>query len=420
MSIEMTPTVNDYKTLDSLELYDGILDAKKERLTTLKTALSQSKLSLVLGAGINSAFGLPGWNGLLSKCFGYSLSSILYNAALPNDTEKPIYLRAFEAYQEKNTQEVYEILNSMNSNDETKRLAAPGDQDVLEKGQYFYNCLNKFSSQTSLLGTAYQQNMFMNTVRKSLTTNKTLKDADGELFGECVELITNQRFPVREIITYNFDALLEAYLSEYKSGFKFKSHVNSESPDRTSDVTDIYHVHGRISTEIKPSEKEDPKFYEQDSDKIIFAEESYYEIERYPYDWRNVIQAKALLEKTCLFIGFSGEDYNFRRILKQMVPHKKNTDSGLNKYHYIFICLDSQISSIIEDFDNKYKDKSHEEKNSLRPIVLKILLNYYMELKECYLGTFGILPIWTTYRDIVTDVKSLIPETGSISSHSEP
>ncbi len=96
----------------------------------------------------------------------------------------------------------------------------------------------------------------------------------------------------------------------------------------------VYHPHGKIHlfSEWKPRE----------SDNIVLTESSYYSMESKVYNWANSIQAKALAEKSCVFVGFSGADYNFRRIIKNCHELK----DGEEARHYIFIGINSLVKKI--------------------------------------------------------------------------
>lgn len=70
------------------------------------------------------------------------------------------------------------------------------------------------------------------------------------------------------------------------------------------------------------------------SAKVILAESDYYEEEQVNYSWTNVLQSYGMLRTNMIFLGFSGADYNFRRLVKHIEKEKRD-----RQQYYIFFQL---------------------------------------------------------------------------------
>jgi len=111
---------------------------------------------------------------------------------------------------------------------------------------------------------------------------------------------------LRAVVTYNFDDLLEGYLSEL--GILFRS-IYRDGDFADQDELGIYHVHGFLPRDVER--------YEQLSQSLlIFSEERYHHLMLDPYSWANLVQLTAFRERTCLFVGLSMTDPNLRRLLE--------------------------------------------------------------------------------------------------------
>lgn len=127
---------------------------------------------------------------------------------------------------------------------------------------------------------------------------------------------------VNEIITYNFDTLLDQLLCSedvwnsfakkneqknievytYPDGHKEREHIISSDERKT---IRIYHVHGVLDESFGTN--------------IVFSENSYLEYQDRALNWSNVKIADTMFHSTMLCVGFSGTDPNFRylcRLLK--------------------------------------------------------------------------------------------------------
>lgn len=138
------------------------------------------------------------------------------------------------------------------------------------------------------------------------------------------------------VITYNYDDLLEFCLDKVANASSHEVQVICDCDERKTDNSqriNIHHPHGALSIKRNRFSKE--------SEHIILTEHSYYQMEQKAYSWQNSVQAKALMDTSCAFIGFSGDDYNFRRIIK-------NVDCACKPRHYIFSALTTCFMNCIK------------------------------------------------------------------------
>src|SRR3989339_1412306 len=220
--------------------------------------LAKGRLSLILGAGVSVPFGLPKWEDLIKK---------LYKA---KKTSRPKVI-SFESLAEYFRSEFYK-------NDYDGYIKAI-HKDLYEGADTSFHALR---------------------------LNRTLA-AIGSL------VMASRRGSVSEVITFNFDNLLELYLSYH--GFVTKSSSLNDYLDWVdySDVT-VYHLHGMIPFDI---------INQGYSKKIIFDQKSFSEIigqENNP--WRQLVLT-LMRRHICLFIGLSGDDMNLDSILCSV--HKSHT-----------------------------------------------------------------------------------------------
>jgi hypothetical protein len=111
---------------------------------------------------------------------------------------------------------------------------------------------------------------------------------------------------VHELLTYNFDCLLEEALDaigrRYTRVDRDSFPVDGELP--------IRHVHGWLERE--PS----------DAEWLVFAEDEFHARYADPFDWSNVVQLNAFSQRCCLFVGLSMDDPDLRRLLDAVSGRK--------------------------------------------------------------------------------------------------
>jgi len=256
----------------------------------LGNALADGSLALVLGAGISKKVGLPQWYELVNDC--------LEAVGLVGDLDK----------------------------------STPNNKVLLKMDE--------------VEAAAGSPSVYRNIVKSALykKSNITEQVFDQKLLLMIGALVLGaKRGNVKEILTFNFDSVLEYYLSLY--GIQSQVIVNIPCLRREKDVT-IYHPHGFLSTDEDGIE---------DSNFIVLSQYSYDErLGRKLDPWKELTR-DFFERKTCLFLGLSGDDPAIRAIITTVDDQvKKERPTGFwmfghgidNKDDYlrrnvIPVCFDS-------------------------------------------------------------------------------
>ncbi len=221
-------------------------------LKALQEAYREGRLSLVLGAGISKACGVPMWEELTRSLLRSSLAG-LYESVGPE--EAPLHVRDIEATLKERVRPM--IVRYVK--------AKLGER-------------------------------FLDEVRKALYQRPP------RLSGTVREILAMQRLSA--ILTLNFDDLLETFAERLGAEDRYVSIF--EAPIRVPlHRIPIYHTHGFLPA--------DPSL--RRSTGLIFSEDDYHERLHQPYHWTDHVFLDLLARTTCLFIGTSGEDPNLRRLI---------------------------------------------------------------------------------------------------------
>jgi hypothetical protein len=221
-------------------------------------------------------------------------------------------------------------------------------------------------------------NSFEESVAKALY--KDVKD-ERPLLSSIAEFCSpDSRGPgVKAIVTYNFDDLLEIELEKYD----IKYHAIHNARDRRQPNTlPIYHVHGFIPSNIGQQETK------IDAD-LVFSEDGYHSLYNDPYHWANITQLSFLLENTCIMIGLSITDPNFRRLLRIV------SERGETPRHYA--CLRRRLVSQFPEGENVPKRE-----------IIGSFLNAHHSVQEYSLKTLGMNIIWFSKYDDISAILQTI------------
>ena len=227
-------------------------------LFRLQKAYDANNLVLVCGAGVSVGSGIPSWDDLLDSLFDKR-----YKTDGRNDKSLSKYLKE--------------------------------NNSSIIVAQYL----------ESLIESKEKNESFEESVRDVLYEN--VKEPGG-----CIPAISKlcKNRKVNEIITFNFDDLVETCLEKNNTSC---NSVYSENGKTNPEKVNVYHIHGYLPREIKLTE----------DNKIVLTEETYHSQYIDPYTWGNLVILNCLHHKTCLFVGISFTDPNMRR-LAQISKNKKN------------------------------------------------------------------------------------------------
>ena len=316
----------------------------QEHIDDLHNIYRVGKIVLFLGAGVSSAAGIPSWNSLITKLRFIMIESILEQKGIVDATrdEKDEIFRKLEDLQ---------------------------GEDPLLSALYLENSLpNTFIEDLS--GALYD----------SVTNTTELLDTIANF---CAPRRTIAA-PVKAVVTYNFDDLLEEALTN--NNVRFRSIFTTEDRENLDELP-IYHVHGFI-----PRNSEQ---YDAQGVPIVFSEEGYHTLYRDPYNWANLKQLVLLDGNTCVMIGLSMRDPNLRRLLR--------VTAESNARHYV--CLRREkISDFIQNLSTR------------REIAQAFLESHYRVLEHS-LEELGVNVIWyKDHAEIIDILKNI--ESGQISDDS--
>lgn len=237
----------------------------KKYIAELREKYRNHKVSLFLGAGVSIAANMPSWDELITEFLLQRLedeNAYGYDRDLKQELEK---------------------LAKVN-----------GENSPLMQIRFIKQNIKPEKYQ-ELLTNALYNNSFC----------KGEKDIDNALFEALVNLIRHKNIIyIRDIITFNFDNLLEKKLKQ--RGIFYKSY-DGGLVEREESSVNIYHVHGCLNR--------DPDLEKLDMDNVVFSEEQYHNMYKDIYNWSNIKQIDILQENTCLFVGCSLSDPNTRRLL---------------------------------------------------------------------------------------------------------
>lgn len=374
-----------------------ITDYNNKHLDNLKKKIQDDDVSWILGAGLSVPAGLPQWDSLLMNM--WILLTEINNAGgsrKKSDAFEKRYdqlrgiLYSNQEYREIYMHKYHDALKGKNGQ-YLKGL------NVLEAAEYLWNSICEHTSSEDSIGNANMK-CLKTLIREALLlgvedrkqVEQILYDADAQiqlknkLEKECINVIAQilKKNGKGDVITYNFEDLFEFCLE--KAGIEDKDIWigcdNHRNPG--GQAIRVYHPHGKIQIFSKYEPKE--------SDGIVLTESGYYAMESKVYNWANSIQAKELVEKSCIFVGFSGTDYNFRRIIKNCQEQKGE------EHHYIFIGIDPLVSRFMGDVSGDKINKLQDPKFIFERVQM---LNFCCAQTK-YWANYGIVPIWTTFQEM--------------------
>lgn len=314
-----------------------------------RAVVDKGNCALFLGAGVSMSAKMPSWNDLLKGL----MSEV---KQLKGDT--------LEAFKELNT-------------------------------HVFDECGDSYLVMARYLQTAirlHDKNMvFSDLIRNHLYskvhTSSLLKD-----LASIVQLRKTD-----EVITYNFDDILEQELSNIglQEGNDFLA-ISKDAEISDHDKMPIYHVHG-IIPENGPA------------DVVVFSEEEYHKRYSNSFHWSNIEQLHALSRKHCFFIGLSMTDPNLRRLL-DAARNINNTD-GEN--HYAFLRRQKLekycLANVAEACKYMHVSESLIDKTKQKDIYT---LNY--SVLESIFRELGVKVIWYEEFD---ELPELVERVFGLNTH---
>ena len=277
-----------------------------------------SDISFALGAGCSIDANISDWN-MLSEALGFDL---LYNIV---DDRNSIYKNMY-------------ITNELN-----KKIFAS-----FEKTSALDVIYNSFINSTTTTKLDYFK-IIKNVLYMSYDSPK---DSKTNLITSIVKCINRRR--VQEIISYNFDSILE---QNYDSMYKSSANEILNSITMVNKCK-VYHVHGYIP-------------YDYDGKTIVnnfvFTDTDYYNNAINRSSNSNMIQKNIFSSYNVIFVGVSFTDSNIKEILRERaLTNYKNSIFGFLK---------------LPSFSAKGRE-------------LDIMINKYKLIQQSYFDTLGVKILW--------------------------
>lgn len=227
----------------------------------LRDRWQSRRLTLMVGAGISAAVGIPLWPELIAHLVGAYVEKT-YAPTLGSEAVDVICATLTDELRSLSPIQTAEFIQS--------RLSSAELTEVL---------------------------------RECLYRNARPPDSSSPLLRAIVALHGG----LHGIVSFNFDDVLERALTQ--AGLVHTSIVSGRDLARIEGLP-IYHPHGFLPRSGKGSET------------IVFAESQYHSQYMASHTWTNVVVQRLLLESTCLFVGTSLSDPNLRRMID--LAHREN------------------------------------------------------------------------------------------------
>lgn len=369
------------------------LDDQTENIDKVKQAIKSKHATLVLGAGVSIPVNMPDWVGLVSRMSGYAFQYQDYKGReYPEETRAQILRIEKELILGK-----LKILNGVN---------------VLEAAQYVLDAIGSVTGGQSgnevikevisaIIDNSEKPCEFLKSWQEkhpdcNLSTHDLRSVAEECTLSAVAYLLQMPEGEgLRRVLTYNYDTLVQEYLISLfgVSEDRIITHVEGWTTVNSyiEDPIEVFHLHGCVP---RPELRNRPPAFPDESEQLILSEDSYYDTERYEaYNWQNSIQSYHMNRDNCIFVGFSADDYNFRRILRQLGSRTNNRPK-----HYLILTIDQLARDIWESVC-----QSHITDNTMPEELRKdtiVLLNRELDMKEIYWHDYGFYPIWVTIQDI--------------------
>lgn len=407
-----------YPTVDMILAPDQ-LETRKKYVSEIRNSINEKNAALVLGAGVSVPSNMPTWGKLISQMMGHAIQYEHTNRSLTSKVDDEQHRRTMQLTEAMINAKL-ELLTNVNALESAEYVAQYfdiGNNNLEMRDQVpeasmkamVYRMINGSSTPESLLRKHCTATVADNYL--AATDNATYKEIARLSTIFAVAYLLSASKGIRKAMTYNYDPLVQEHMmSLYKVDAKNiishpgKWNMSKSNPNGSS--RELFHVHGFVAGQ-RHLDSNLNQVYPDSSGPLVLSEDSYYRIEQEEaYNWSSSVQSYFLNKFNCIFVGFSAEDYNFRRILRQI----GNKDSELRRDHYLVLTIDDWIKKTYEDVCsyhvNKLK-KAMEAGETPDPNMIEeiqkdvtLLLQHILRCRERYWKRFHIYPVWVTISEI--------------------
>lgn len=393
-------------------LFSRVEEENRKALENLKQKLHSSAEKnswiLCLGAGVSISVGLPNWYELLAKIS----AQLLPMSGDYADTKSAYYKDVRGFYEKLNYDSTF--LDKMSDAFKGEYKEIFEHINVLEGAEYIRNfvkfslqCSNEDEKDKEKGSKGYVDHCMGFLIQQACSIDIEVNDSNKKLHRSTLAAVarlmkSEKDHLIHNAITYNYDNLLETYLREICKCDQDRVH-SIVKKDMLRDIGDqedwnIYHVHGRVPVV--------PHAGEEKSEGVILAESDYYEEEQINYSWLNILQSYAMFRSNLIFIGFSGTDYNFRRIIKYV-----NKEDAKKHEKFIFFSVDDIVRAVFAKETGEKKDiedcvREMNEADS-KYAFEKLFINYLINAQTVYWKDHGLNVIWSSHEQLYDDLEQL-------------
>lgn len=328
-------------------------DWKQEREDIIRKArefVAQDNNVLFLGAGVSMSANMPSWKDLLKGLMG---------------EVKQLKDPTLDAFKELSSHVLEEC----------------GDSNLI-MGRYLQTAISLYDNKS----------VFSELIQKYLYNDNNTSP----LLMNLARIVQHKK--VNEVITYNFDDLLEQNLENLglRDSVDYTS-ISKDAEIKGHNTLPIYHVHGIIP-------KEGPV------DTVVFSEEEYHKRYSTAYHWSNVEQLHALTRMHCFFVGLSMTDPNLRRLLDAAkVMNKSN-----NINHFAFLQRKNLENYCVSDV-NKTCKYVHVSGSLIDKEKQKEIYDLNYAVIDSIFNELGVNVIW--YEDHTKELPELVAKVFGVSQY---
>tara|TARA_R110002074_G_C12528850_1_gene664745 strand:+ start:747 stop:1706 length:960 start_codon:yes stop_codon:yes gene_type:complete len=174
------------------------------------------------------------------------------------------------------------------------------------------------------------KSIFRTQLHHALYKNFTLRYNDRTLRALVRLFNRKDGAPVRSLITYNFDNLIELYTEEMLPQLAVKPVYSSQTFVEATGNIEIFHPHGYMphKDDMRPESL------------LVFSERDYHKIYQDHSSWATIVQMSTFARMTCLFIGLSMRDPNLRRLIDHALADRSVQKGKGHQHVAIMRCGD--------------------------------------------------------------------------------
>ena len=394
-------------------LSNRLLENREKVLERVQKSISEDNIALAFGAGVSIPAKLPTWAGLISQLLGYAVQRDLLTSSWWTDDQRESMLKTAELLIHGNLK----LLSDVNPLESAEYVVQYFDEGIFDSSvtdevrehaiiSMFKKIVDSSLTPDQILKQTIDENSSspLKKVREMLDVGMPLTEAIAGLHQDIAHLnslfaasylMARETNGIRRAITYNYDPLIqEQLLALY--GLQpdtVITHPGRWNEQKLSNEREVFHVHGFIPG-TRHSATGFNNVYPINSGRIILSEDSYYVLEREEaYNWSSSIQSYFLNRYHCLFVGFSAEDFNFRRILRQIGQERET-----GRVHYLLLSV-NKLAKATEKAVNESRKSGYDISDE----DITLLLEQLLSCREKYWKRFGIYPIFAD-RDEIPDI----------------